>query len=276
MKLDASKGLSGPFLELVASKVDGKQDEVSQVIWKFRKQLNEILPQFEGFQMHDAHEFLVFFSETLQNESSKLMKSVHCQEFVDPILENFGYQLQETRECMRCHHETTVKKNDFFLRLDMPSQNSSTRFTMQSLLEKTLKGSSGIESRCEKCCQNGQDANIHRCEERFAQLPRVLVLYLPRTQPVLDEVTRDVKFCKNRLHVDVFRNLDLSCLAAAEVDKSRTSVSSDKVNERKRSRDASSSSLDENSPPKTPKRNSDGGGGRHVGGPFGNNLASNL
>ncbi len=229
-ELDTSKGLVGSFLELVSHKEAGKQDDVNEVVWRFRKKLKEILPQFEGMQ--DAHEFLVSFSDNLQQETTKLMKSIDINDFINPITENFGYKLQESRTCMRCQHTTEGSKSDFVLRLDMPTSeastsaaasNGSSRLTMQSMLEKTLQGS-GVQIRCEKCCTNKKDLNIHTCEESFSQLPRVLVLYLPRSTPEIDEVTKDVRFRKNRVHVDVFKNLDLTKLVTEKVDKSKVTV----------------------------------------------------
>jgi uncharacterized UBP type Zn finger protein len=135
-------GLVQNFCLLVSFKEAGNQKGVSNAIEKFGKDMDKVLPHFEGFHMQDAHEFLVLFCDSLQVELTKIMSSLQ-ENFVGPIEENFGFQLEETRTCCRCRHQTRKLKRDFVLRLDMPTESKEAKsepWTIQTLFKKTMKG----------------------------------------------------------------------------------------------------------------------------------------
>ena len=65
-----------------------------------------------------------------------------------------------------------------------------------------------VTQKCEKCSSGSEDdtkANNHSCRDYFKKLPRVLILYLPRTAWL--EEMRDAQ--KNRVKIQVPNVLDL-------------------------------------------------------------------
>ena len=198
--------------------------------------------------MQDAHEFLVFFCDYVQTHLS----STESSQKVSPMSENFHFILEEERVCFRCKHSTRRPKKDFVFRLDMPEKKSSQAdHSIQTLLKKTLLGS-GLEVNCPNCANGSQETNVHESKDVFKSLPRVLILYLPRSQFFNDEQV----FCKNRVQIDVDVVLDLKDHLAPDLDSSKVSMPEQR--EESKSRKRNSSFLDglsspEVSPKKAPK-----------------------
>ena len=71
-------------------------------------------------RMQDVHEFLVLFCESLESQYVKLGHKIN------PFSENFHFQLEEQKVCCECQHLTEKIKEDFVLRLDMPSSPTKT------------------------------------------------------------------------------------------------------------------------------------------------------
>ena len=203
------------FSEISRFKKEGNQKKTSQAIVQLRHKLSKALPQLVIIRMQDAHEFLVFFCEHLEKLFVKLGQEKN------PFSENFHFQLEEERVCCRCHHLTQKVKEDFVLRIDMPSSPVATTekiHTMKMLLGKTLLGS-GIEVTCPKCAKD-ESANIHESKDTFKTLPPVLILYLPRSQ----YFNKQQHFCKNRVQIDIDVVLDLKeYILENKVDKCKIS-----------------------------------------------------
>ena len=84
--------------------------------------------------MQDVHEFLVLFCESLESQYVKLGHKSN------PFSENFHFQLEEQKVCSECQHLTEKIKEDFVLRLDMPSSPIKTGVDILfPNLKKTLK-----------------------------------------------------------------------------------------------------------------------------------------
>ena len=86
----------------------------------------------------------------------------------------------------------------------------------QTLLKKTLHGSD-IQVICEICERN----EPHVAKDRMKKLPRVLVLYLPRTQY---SNIQKYKVRKDRNEIDVDVVIDLSQHKLENVDTSKVSM----------------------------------------------------
>ena len=172
--------------------------------------------------MQDAHEFILKLIEQLQVDLDKCKKDIEEDPIKSPFEMNFGYQFEEVKSCHRCGFKSTKSKNDLILRLDMPDQNSHKKsvFTLEYLLKKTMEGG-GVTINCEKC-SSGVDkkANNHSCRDYFQKLPRVLILYLPRTA-WLQEM-RDAQ--KNRVRIQVPKVLDLKSHCAKDCNHEEIQV----------------------------------------------------
>ena len=160
--------------------------------------------------MQDAHEFLIFFCDTFNTHLLKMAKenaTLKC-----PFNQTFQFKLTETKKCsqIQCRHESTKSRCDFVLRLDMPTETSST-VSVQSLVKKTMLDST-VEMRCSTCGQIAKHENM----DYFSQLPQVLIVYLPRS------VFVDVKSSlKNRRRIDVNPVICLKDHVNSDVDMSK-------------------------------------------------------
>ena len=111
-------------------------------------------------------------------------------------------------------------KDESVLRLDLPE---SLGQTTQTLLEKTLLGS-GVEVNCPHCtndnCQTDDAAkkNIHETSDAFKTLPRILIVYQPRSQ------YKNELFFKNRVEIHSSVVINLKNHICSDVDKSKIST----------------------------------------------------
>ena len=226
---DDDPGLVQLLINVAKLKNLGHQENVNEAIGLFRKKLDKALPQFHRNRMQDAHEFLVSFCDHSQTELTN-------GNLTSPIEENFAFKLEETRTCCRCNHATKLPKDDLCLRLDMPESSTvNNAFTLQALVEKTLNGS-GMELRCSKCGDKSA-ANVHESRDVFSRLPRVLILYLPRSQ----YLKTAQEFQKNRAHVCVNVVISLAGHVTCDVDRSKLSTPGVLPPKRNRKRKSSSS-----------------------------------
>ena len=213
---DSKINLIRSFHQISTFKEDGNQGRVKEWIKKFRQDLSEALPQFVGFSMQDAHEFLVFFCDYIQTNLAKELESKATS-----ITENFGFKMEETRLCCRCKYESKITKEDMIFRLDLPDTNAQKELhSVQNLLAKTTLGG-GLEINCSKCAKGTNETNIHETSDRLKSLPRVLILYMPRSQ-----YSNDTKGCyKNRTQISIDLVIDLkNHVSSDELDKSKISM----------------------------------------------------
>jgi uncharacterized UBP type Zn finger protein len=209
----ARAGLVQSFSQLSRFKNEGNQTETNRAISKLRKDLNKDLPQFVSIQMQDAHEFLVSFCDHLENQFVKLGQESN------PFSDNFHFQLEEQRVCCRCRHSAEKIKGEFVLRIDMPcsssQDNSEDLPSTQTLLKKTLLDS-GIEVTCPNCTRS-----LHESKDTYKSIPRVMILYLPRSQ----YFNNQQRFRKNRIQIDIDVVIDLKeHVLENNVDKSKVSM----------------------------------------------------
>jgi len=235
------------FNQLSLFKEEGNQTRTRFQMRQLRTELEKALPMKLN-RMQDVHEFLVLFCESLASRYVKLgLKS-------NPFSENFHFQLEEERVCRQCHNLTEKNKEDFVLRLDLPSSPTETgeRHSTQTLLKNTL-----LESDMRVICEICKKDKLHVAKDKFKILPRVLVLYLPRTQY---SNLQKYQVRKDRIEINVNVVIDLSQhIVHTKVDKSKLSMPELDENEQmKRAMAESMLSLNEEIPVcKSPNKTQD-------------------
>ena len=180
------QGLLETLCHLARFKNAGNQEKVSECIRLFRHEMAKTLPQFTGLKMQDSHEFLVLFCDHLHMTNPSLMA------------DNFHFKLQEALTCLVCQNQSLREKQDFVLRLDLPSEADEN---FKNLLGQALTGS-GIEANCSNCGK----LTPHKAKDSFKSLPRVLIIYLQRSQ--FSKTTN--AFYKNRTRIGLESVIDLS------------------------------------------------------------------
>ncbi|XP_064597837.1 ubiquitin carboxyl-terminal hydrolase 37-like [Liolophura sinensis] len=145
--------------------------------------------RFSGYQQHDAHEFLGQVLDQLKEEVVKINKStpspnkeasaeeltVTGQEYVNPTIQNFEFEVLHTLKCTECG-ETVTKTEQFNdLSLDLPQRsNADEPQTIQDALDLFLREEQ-LEYTCAECgCKQSQVFHS------FTRLPRVLIVHLKR------------------------------------------------------------------------------------------------
>jgi hypothetical protein len=91
-----------------------------------------------------------------------------------------------------------------------------------------------MEISCEKCSSASKRPNIHESSDIFTELPRVLILYVPRSAPYYSEEVQRTLFRKNRVKIDVDVVLSVKDLVSSEVNKSKLATPNAKCLGRKR------------------------------------------
>ena len=195
----------------------------------------------------------MFFFDHLQTELMKFKNELSQETLVCPIEENFAFELKEQRECSKCKHKSWKSKNELVFPLEMPDlENKKSMFSLDELLSKTLRGNgNGIEIECSSCA-NGNEKNLHQTSDLFEKLPRVLILYLPRTHFMQEQKNSR----KNRVKIQVNAVLDLKDHCEENVDMSKCNIPKE-VNHIKKApqkRKSSFTILDELSPISSPEK----------------------
>ena len=198
----------------------------------------------------------MLFFDRLQTELMKLKTELsketrELKNLVCPIEENFAFELKEQRQCFRCNHMSWKSKNELVLQLEMPDlENKKSMFSVDELFNKTLRGN-GLDIKCSNCA-NGDEKNIHQTCDLFHKLPRVLILYLPRTHFIQEQKNSR----KNRVKIHVNAVLDLKDHCEENVDTSKCNIPKEENHVKKapRKRKSSFTILDELSPISSPEK----------------------
>lgn len=209
------------------------------------KVLSECLPEesifFAGFQ-EDAHEFLIYFLDSLEKEASNLLKEcseeLHSQPLVprglkssasvgprQPFLQNLwinevvqGTLLNVVR-CLNptCGHEIVTEERFVNLTLSLPPVQalSGSPVTVDQLLQDTLKYENLHDYVCDKCRSSSQQ---YQAGCFYGVPPPLLILQVKRFDTFFDAVSCTVEIKKNSQPVILSPELNIWTMSDKRID----------------------------------------------------------
>lgn len=164
--------------------------------------IGRVQQQFAGHMQQDAHEFLTYCLDTVQEEgnvvkSKQLLPLPHCC----PVEANFSCEIEHIRTCSACKRSSEPVK-EFFrdFSITVPDDgNTLPKPSIQQLMEAHFEDTC-VEYTCETCGSHTSTIRHH-----IRRLPRVLVLHLKRFRFDVQTMVRS----KTQSPIDLSKHLDL-------------------------------------------------------------------
>jgi uncharacterized UBP type Zn finger protein len=178
---------------VIRKKMAGRQNDIEPALTSLLDAFARGNKDFKGFDQHDAQEFLLKYFDDLQKEAAEFAKSngkyakegsndeknpqsqdPQSQDLPTPVTTNFFFRTNTTRVCPGCDKSTETMSDNLILPLQLTEEAGDDR-TLQGMLRRAL--STKLERKCDHCNKKVTDSSS---EERMLNLPRHLLLLLPR------------------------------------------------------------------------------------------------